>query len=184
MLLLLEVREQDPRALLLLLEVLDERPQRAAEDVVGEHHDDGLAADEALRQPERLRDPALLLLVGVEEPVDAVRVTVAEQAEELPRVRSAGDEHELRDARVHERLDGVRHHRPVVEREQVLVRDPRQRIEPRALAARQNHALHAGGCYGLRVDQEDEQRDEPAAGDEDAHAPNVRCRCFEPVSAL
>ena len=56
---------------------------------------DPVAVDEPLGQPERLGDAARPLLVGVEEPVDAVLVAVAEQAEELARVRAAGDEHQL-----------------------------------------------------------------------------------------
>ena len=89
------VGEQDARAPRLGGEALDRRPERPLEDVVGEHHADAVAADEALREPERLRDPAGLLLVGVEELVDPVLVAVAEQAEELARVRAAGDEHQL-----------------------------------------------------------------------------------------
>jgi hypothetical protein len=45
-------------------------------------------------------------------------------------------------------------------------------------------ALRGAGCYGLEVEQEDEQREEPAGGDEDAHPSKVGRRCFEPVSAL
>ena len=90
--------------------------------------------------------PPGLLLVAVEEPVDPVLVPVAEQPEELARVRAARDEHQLVDARLHERLDRVRDHRPVVERQQVLVRDPRQRMQPRARAAGEDDALHRGEC--------------------------------------
>ena len=43
----------------------------------------------------RLRDPARLLLVGVEQPVDPVFVAVAEQAEELARVDPSRHEHQL-----------------------------------------------------------------------------------------
>ena len=78
-------------------------------------------------RPERVGDPALPLLVGVGEPVDAVLVAVAEQAEELAGVRAAGDEHQLADPGGDERLDRVRDHRPVVDRQQVLVRDPGER---------------------------------------------------------
>src|SRR5205823_14859704 len=73
------------------------------------------------------------------------------QAEELARVRPAGDEHELGHARLHERLDGVGDHRPVVDREQVLVRDPRQRIEPRALPTSEDDALHRPDATSARL---------------------------------
>ncbi len=69
---------------------------------------------------------------------------VAEQAEELARVRPAGDQHQLVDPGVDERLDRKVDHRPVVNRQQMLVRDPRQRMEPGAGAAGQDDALHRG----------------------------------------
>src|SRR5581483_6885230 len=87
-LLLVDAREDDTRAPLLRLEPLDDRPERALEDVVGEEDAATLAADEPLRKPERLGDPAGLLLVGVQEPLDPVLVAVAEQPEELAGVRS------------------------------------------------------------------------------------------------
>ena len=150
MLVLRDVREHDAPAVLLLLEVLDDRLQRALEDVVGEHHAHLVARDEVLRQPERLGDAAGLLLVAVGEQVDAVLAAVAEQPEELAGMRPAGDEHQLDDARLDERLDRVRDHRPVEERQQMLVRDPRERMEPRARAACEDDALHAGDAnpYG------------------------------------
>jgi hypothetical protein len=96
-------------------------------------------------------DSAGLVLVGVEEPVHPVLVAVAQQPEELARVRAAGDQHQLLHARVDERLDRPADHRPVVDREQVLVRDLRQRVQARARAAGQDHALesrrHRPGCY-------------------------------------
>ena len=80
-------------------------------------------------------------------------VPVAEQPEELARVGAAGDEHQLGDARVDERLDRVGDHRPVVDRQQVLVGDQRQRMQARTGAAGQDHALeralHRPGCYEL-----------------------------------
>ena len=95
MLRLLDLREDDARAALLPLEVLDRRRDRLLEDVVREHDEDAVAAREPLRQAQRVGDAALALLVGVREPVDPVRVPVAEQPEELAGVRAAGDEHEL-----------------------------------------------------------------------------------------
>jgi len=61
-------------------------------------------------------------------------------------MRTAGDEHQLVDAGAHERLDGVGDHRAVVEGKQVLVRDPRERMQPRARAAREDDAFHPGEC--------------------------------------
>jgi hypothetical protein len=55
---------------------------------------------------------------------------------------------------------------------------------PRILTVAPQAAPYAGRSYGLWVDQEDEQREEPAAGDEDAHPSKVSRACFDPVSAL
>ena len=151
MLVLLELREHDAAASLLALEVLGHRTQRPLEDVVGEQHADLVAVHEPHRQPERLGDPARAVLVRVEEPVDPVVVAVAEQAEELPGVRAAGHEHQLLDSRLDERLDGVRHHRPVVQRQQVLVRDPGQRVQAAPGAAGQDHALHRSISFTGRI---------------------------------
>ena len=46
------------------------------------------------------------------------------------------------DARVDQRPQRIEDHRPVVDRQQVLVRDPRQGIEPGAEAAGEDDALH------------------------------------------
>ena len=141
-LVLLDARENDPRAAVLSFEVLDDGSQRAREHVVREHHADLVALDEPLRECERLCDPAGLVLVGVEEPLDAVLVAVAEQRQERARVRPAGDEHQLGDAGADECVDRPVDHRPVVDRKQVLVGDPRERMEARAAAACQDDALH------------------------------------------
>ena len=140
-----EPRQDDASAALLTLEVLDRQADRLLEHVVGQHHDDPVALPEALRQAQSVRDAALLLLVGVEEAVDPVVVPVPQQAEELARMCPPGDEHDLGDAGRDERLDGVRHHRPVVDRQQVLVRDAGERVEPSAFPAREDDALHRRG---------------------------------------
>ena len=101
-----------------------------------------LALDEMLREAERLGDPARLLLVGVEEPVTAARLAVPEQAQELARMRPTGDDHDLDDARADERLDRPLDHRSIEDRQQVLVRDARQRVETRPRAAGQDDAFH------------------------------------------
>ena len=142
MLAVLLAGEQDPAPVLLAPEALDGGEQRALENVVGEHHDAVPLLNEVLREPERLGDASGPLLVGVQEPVTAVGMPVAEQAEELPGMRPAGDDHDLVDARAYERLDRVLDHRPVVDRQQVLVRDPRQRVEPRTGSAGEDDALH------------------------------------------
>ena len=88
-------------------------------------------------------------------PTDAAKRIVPEVSEELAGVRPARDEHQLADPLLAERLDRVRDHRPVVQRQQVLVRDPRQRMQAGARAPREDDAFHGRqpngrlrACYG------------------------------------
>src|SRR5215212_4150831 len=119
------------------------RAHAALEDVVGQQDHHPVAVDEPLGQPQGLGDAAGPLLVGVQEPVDAVLVAVAEQPQELAGVGAAGDHHELGDPGRDQGLDGVGDHRPVVDGQQVLVGDAGQRMQPRAGPAGQDHTLHS-----------------------------------------
>jgi hypothetical protein len=73
-------REHHPRPAGLHCEGVDAGPQRSLENVVREKHHAAVAGHELLGEAERLRDPAGLLLVGVEEAIDAELVSVAEQS--------------------------------------------------------------------------------------------------------
>src|SRR5215207_8199256 len=57
-------------------------------------------------------------------------------------MRASGDEHELRDPRLHQRLDRVADHGTVVDREQMLVRDACERMQASASPAGEDDALH------------------------------------------
>ena len=93
------------------------------------------SAAKSRREAERLGDPA-------GRSCRAVLELAAEQALEVLHVVAARDEHQLVEAGLPQRLDRVEDHRLVVDGQEVLVRDPRQRIEPRAGAAGEDHALH------------------------------------------
>ena len=138
MLRLPHVRQEDAGALSLLPEVPDRLGDRAAEDVVREHDDDPVAGAEVPGEPERLGDAAGALLLAVREPV-------AEQAVEILHVVAARDDHQLRDPGLAERVDRVHDHRAVVHRQEVLVRDPGERIETRAGSTGEDDAFHGGG---------------------------------------
>ena len=86
--------------------------------------------------------PPGLLLVAVGEPVDAELVPVAEQPEELAGVGAPRDQHDLGDPGLDQRLDRPLDHRPVVDRQQVLVGDAGEREQPRAGPPGQKDALH------------------------------------------
>src|SRR5215207_2185772 len=135
--------QDDPGPGRLGQEVGHGRAHALLEDVVGQQDHHPVAVDEALGQPQGLGDAARLLLVGVQQPVDAVLVAVAEQPQELARVGAPGDHHQLGDPGRDERLDGVGDHRPVVDRQQVLVGDAGQRMQPAAGPTRQDDPLHA-----------------------------------------
>ena len=111
-------------------EVVDRRADGAADDVVGQHDHHPVAVDEALGQRQGLGDAAGPLLVGVGEAVDAPLVAAAEEAEELAGVGAAGDHHDLVDPGRDQGLDGVGDHRPVVDRQEVLVGDAGEGVEP------------------------------------------------------
>src|SRR5207247_5813262 len=130
---IIDVRKQDPRALLLLLEAFERRANRALEDVVRQNDGDGLLNREALGESECFRDASLALLVGVRKALDPVLVPVPEQPVELPGVSPAADEKQLPHAGSNECLHRVRHHRAVVDRQQMLVRDPRAWMKASAL---------------------------------------------------
>ena len=112
-----DLGEQHAGADVLLLEALDGMRNRPFENVVGEHDDDLVAVGEALGEPQRLGDATGALLIGVQEPVEAPLVAVPEEPEELARMCSPGDQHRLGDAGPDERLDRVRDHGPVVDRQ-------------------------------------------------------------------
>ena len=78
-------------------------------------------------------------------------MAVAEQVDELPRVLLAGDEQHLAHAEPLQELQRVVDHRPAADRQQVLVRDARQLLEPRRGPAGADEALHAARCYGSSV---------------------------------
>ena len=112
------------------------------DDVVAEDDAALVAVGELLSQLERLGDAALALLVGVFEVPDAELLAVLEQLEEVAGVLAAGDDENIADPGVEQALDRVIDHGAVVHRQQVLVRDQRERPQPSAQPTRQNHTLH------------------------------------------
>ena len=130
------------------------------EDVVAEADDELLAGGEVARHADDLRDAARLDLhlvgeVEVEEQLVAAaraHVAVAEQVDELARVLLAGDEQHLAHAGALQELQRVIDHRPAADRQQVLVRDARQLLEARRVAAGGRSGPSCGRCYsGLGV---------------------------------
>ena len=138
-------RQHDASAGLLFLESIDAAFQRSPEDVVRQQYHRAPATGKALGEGEGFGDASRLGLVGVEQPRDPELVAIAQQAQELPRMRATGDQHDLGHAGLDQRLDPVTDHRAVVDREQVLVRDLRQRVKPAAGTAGEDDPFHCTG---------------------------------------
>ena len=113
----------------------------AVEDVVAEHQGARLAGDEPLADGERLGQAVGARLLGVGQ-VHAVARAVPEQALEVGQVRRRGDDQDVPDARQHEGGQRVVDHGLVVDRQQLLAGDERERVQARARAAREDNSLH------------------------------------------
>ena len=112
------------------------------DDVVTEHDTDLVAVREVLGKQQRVGDTALTFLIRVLEVAEAQVFAVAQELEEVARMLATCHDHDLANARVHEALDRVIDHRPVVDREQVLVRDERERPQTRTEPAGEDDTFH------------------------------------------
>ena len=115
----------------------------AAQDVVAEDAAERVVADEVAGQPDGVGDAQRARLVAVGQ-VDAEGRAVRQQLDDVAHALATDDDHDLADAHPGERLDRVVDHRPVVDRQQVLVGDDRERVEPGRGAAGEDDALHRG----------------------------------------
>ena len=113
----------------------------AVENIVAEDHGARVAADEVCPDQKRLREPVRVRLHRVGQ-ADAELAPVAEQALETRRVLRRGDDENVADAREHERRERVIDHGLVVHGQQLLGRDPRERVQPRAGATGEDDAFH------------------------------------------
>ena len=147
---LVDPSEEHARSPSLGGEALDCRRDLLLVEVVGEHDDDRIAADELFGETERLGDAAGALLIGVEEALDSPFVSVAKKPKELSCVCSTRDEHELSNACFNQRLDRPEDHGPVVDRKQVFVRDPREGIKSATCATREDDPLHGVSVIAMR----------------------------------
>src|ERR1700680_560376 len=135
--------KHDACAASLLLKRLDAWLQRSLEYVVPQKHDGPVATDEFLGEAERLGYASRFVLVRVEEAIDPELLPIAEQAKELARVAASGVEPHSRHAALDECLDRVADHRPVIDRQEVLIRDSGERMEAAAGSAREDDPFHS-----------------------------------------
>ena len=113
----------------------------AVEDVVAEHQGARLAVDELLADGEGLGEAVRRGLLGVGQ-VHAVARAVPEQALEVGQVGRGGDDQDIPNARQHEGAKRVVDHGLVVDRQQLLAGDERERVQARAGTAGEDDAFH------------------------------------------
>ncbi len=129
-------------AFLLPLEGLCRFANVAFDNVVAQHHADFLAVDEGLRQAQRVGNAGLPFLISEAELLQAELFAVLQQAQEVACVLASGDNQNVAHSGIDQRLQRVKNHRLVIDRKQVLVGNPRQRIQPRPNSSGQYDALH------------------------------------------
>ena len=121
--------QQDARADRVGAEGVDHRLDGPLDNVVGQHDEHRAPLGEVRGQTEGLRDTTRLLLVGVGELIDPVLAPVSQKAQELTGVGTPGDEHDLVDAARDHGLNRPGDHGAVVNRQEVLVRNPGQGVQ-------------------------------------------------------
>ena len=114
----------------------------AFNDVVAQHDADFVALGPGLGQPQRIGDAGFSFLIGEAELLQAELLAVLQQAQKIAGVVPAGDDQDVANAGIHQRLQRIEDHGLVIHRQQVLVGDTSQWIQTRADAARQDYALH------------------------------------------
>ena len=142
--------QEDPRGVVPAAERLDHRADAALEQVVAEVHTERVVPDERAGAPYRVRDPLRRALVDVRES-DAEARAVSEEFPDLFRHVVPEDDPDLRNPGVTEVLDAVQDVRFVRDRDQLLWARMGQRAEPRAVASREDDALHSVRLMSPRV---------------------------------
>ncbi len=133
------------------LELAGERlERRAVEDVVSQDAAERVVADEVPGEADRMGDPQRSALVAVRQAEPEV-LSVAEELHDVTDALAADDDEDFADPHPGQRLERVVDHRPVVDREQVLVRHDGEREQPRRRAAGEDDPLHGVTSYGRRV---------------------------------
>ena len=122
----------------------------ALDDVVAQDDADLLAVGEVLGQRQGVGDAAFAFLVGVVDVLQAELFAVGQQAQEIARVAAAGDDQDVLDPGVHQRLDGIVDHRLVIDRQQMLVGDFGEREQTASRTSGQHDTFHRLSSYQRR----------------------------------
>ena len=119
------------------------------DDVVAQDDADLLPVGEMFGQRQRVGDAALAFLVGVVDVRQAELFAIRQQAQKIAGILAAGDDQNIADARIHQRLDRVVDHRLVVDRQQMFVGDLGQREQPAACSSGQDDTFHKLSSYQM-----------------------------------
>src|SRR5205823_9514170 len=95
-----------------------------------------------LCQAQCICNSSFALLVGVVDMAKSKVAAIAEQPKKISGVSAPCDQQDFSDTRVNEGLDRVIDHRPIVNRQQVLIGNTSERIETRTGASGKNNAFH------------------------------------------
>src|SRR5262249_43933993 len=93
----------------------------ALDDVVPQHDADLLPVGEMFSKTKRVRNAAFAFLVGIVNVVQAPLLTVGQQSQKVAGISTSGDDQNVAHTGINQRLYRVVDHRPVVNRQQVLV---------------------------------------------------------------
>ena len=113
----------------------------AQQDVVAKDAAERLVAHEIASQADRVGNPQGAVLVAIGQ-VQAEMRAIGQELHDIADTLAAHDHHHLADAHPGQGRDRVIDHRPVVDREQVLVGDNRQREQAGGGSAGEDDAFH------------------------------------------
>src|SRR6266513_3116729 len=95
--------------------------------------------DKGFSQTKSISDAALAFLIRIVNAMQIKILAVGHQSQEIARILPSGNDDDVSDA---EGLDRIEHHRPVIDRQEMLVSHPRERVKSRPLASSQNDTFH------------------------------------------
>ncbi len=119
----------------------------ALDDVIAEHDADLLTVGEVLGQRQRVGDSAFAFLVRVIDMFQTELFSVGQKPQKIARIAASGDNQNVPDARVDERLDRKIDHRTVVDRQQVFIGDLGEWEQATPGSAGEDDTLHAVSSY-------------------------------------
>src|SRR5579884_46875 len=139
--------QNDVRAAFLAVKDFGSFANVVLDDVVAKENANTVAFGEMFGQTQRVSDSTLAFLIGVIQALEPEIFSIREQTKEITRTGSTGDDENVLDPRVDQRLDRIKNHRLVEHRKKMFVGNSRERMKAGTNTAGQNDALH---CLHLR----------------------------------